>query len=272
MKVGTLLFATEQTIAGPELIPELESRGLDLLFIAEHSHMPKSTDRELPRMYYEAMDPFIYLATAATVPSSVLLGTGICLIIQRDPIQTAKIVASLDVISDGRFILGIGAGWNEEEMANHGTTDPSRRFKIMRDRVEAMQNIWREDVPEFSSEFVNFGPMDAWPKPRQKPNPPVLVGGTYPGAFNRAFRYADGWLPRSDVPDLPARIREFKDKAAAENRSDMNVTVLLLDPTQAEAYAEAGADRVIMGIPSRGRDKVLPVLDNYAEIARRVTS
>ncbi len=270
MKVGTLLFATENTISGPELVPELESRGLDSLFIAEHSHLPKSTDRELPRMYYEAMDPFVYLATAATVPSNVLLGTGICLIIQRDPIQTAKLVASLDVISNGRFVLGIGAGWNIEEMANHGTTDPGRRFKLMRERVEAMQAIWRDDVPEYAGEFVNFGPMDAWPKPRQKPNPPVLVGGTYPGAFNRAFRYADGWLPRSDVPDLPDHIREFNEKARGEGREDLSVTVLLLDPGQAEVYAEAGADRIIMGIPSRGADKVLPVLDNYAAIAEKV--
>ena len=269
MKVGALLFATEDTISGPSLIPELESRGLDSLFLAEHSHMPKSTDRELPRMYYEAMDPFVYLATAATVPSSVLLGTGICLIVQRDPIQTAKLVASLDVVSNGRFVLGIGAGWNEEEMANHGTTDPARRFKLMRERVEAMQVIWRDEVPEFSSEFVNFGPMEAWPKPKQKPNPPVLVGGTYPGAFNRAFRYADGWLPRSDVPELPERIREFKDKAAAAGGRH-TVTVLLLDPTEAEIYAEAGADRIIMGIPSRGAEKVLPVLDRYADIAQRV--
>ncbi len=269
MKVGALLFATQDTLSGPELIPELEARGLDSLFIAEHSHMPKSTDRKLPRMYYEAMDPFVYLATAATVPSPVLLGTGICLVVQRDPIQTAKLVASLDVVSDGRFVFGIGAGWNEEEMANHGTADPARRFKLMRERVEAMQVIWREDVPEFASEFVNFGPMEAWPKPRQKPNPPVLIGGTYPGAFNRALRYGDGWLPRSDVPDLPARIREFKNKAKAEG-SHHTVTVLLLDPSEAEVYAEAGADRIIMGIPSRGADKVLPVLDQYADIAQQV--
>ena len=269
MKVGTLLFATEDTMPGPALIPELESRGLDSLFLAEHSHMPRSTERELPRMYYEAMDPFVYLATAATVPSSVLLGTGICLIVQRDPIQTAKLVASLDVVSNGRFVLGIGAGWNEEEMANHGTTDPTRRFKLMRERVEAMQVIWRDEVPEFSGEFVSFAPMEAWPKPKQKPNPPVLVGGTYPGAFNRAFRYADGWLPRSDVPDLPARIEEFKARAQAQG-SHHTVTVLLLNPAEAEKYAEAGADRIIMGIPSRGADKVLPVLDRYADIAAKV--
>ncbi len=270
MKVGALLFATEHAMPGQELVPELESRGIDSLFIAEHSHMPKSTDRELPRMYYEAMDPFVYLSAAATVQSNVLLGTGICLIIQRDPIQTAKLVASLDVISNGRFVLGIGAGWNEEEMANHGTTDPARRFKLMRERVEAMQVIWRDEVPAYQGEFVRFGPMEAWPKPRQKPNPPVLVGGTYPGAFNRAFRYADGWLPRSDVPDLPARIREFRGKARAEGRDDLSVTVLLLDPAEAEIYAEAGADRIIMGVPPKGADKMLPVLDRYAAIAESV--
>ena len=269
MKVGVLLFATEDSIPGPELIPEIESRGLDSLFLAEHSHIPKSTSRELPRFYYEALDPFVYLATAATIPSQVLLGTGICLVVQRDPIQTAKLVASLDVVSDGRFVFGIGAGWNEAEMANHGTTDPSRRFKLMRERVQAMQTIWREETARFSSEFVNFGPMQAWPKPKQKPNPPVLVGGTYPGAFNRAFRYADGWLPRSDVPDLPARIREFNDKAKSLGTHHC-VTVLLLDPTETEVYRKAGAHRIILGIPSRGAEKVLPVLDRYADIATAV--
>lgn len=266
MKVGVLLFPTKDTMTGPDLVREVESRGLDSLFVAEHSHIPKSTDRKLPRIYYEAMDPFVYLATAATADSSVLLGTGICLVIQRDPIQTAKLVASIDVVSNGRFVFGIGAGWNEEEMQNHGT-DPSRRFRVMRDRIEAMQNIWRNEVPEFSSEFVTFGPMEAEPKPVQKPNPPVLVGGTFPGAANRAIRYADGWLPRSDVPDCPRRIGEFRKMCDEAGRPNLNVTVLVLDPAEVGTYADAGADRVILGIPSAGKDKVLPVLDQFAEIA-----
>ncbi len=269
MKVGALLFPTDYSMSGPELVPEIEARGLDSLFCAEHSHIPKSTDRELPRFYYDAMDPFVYLATAATVPSPVLLGTGICLVVQRDPIQTAKLVASLDTVSGGRFVFGIGAGWNLEEMANHGTKDPERRFKLMRERIEAMQTIWREEVAEYHGEFVDFAPMEAKPKPVQKPGPPVLVGGTFPGAAKRAIRYGAGWLPRSDVPDVLERIPEFRKMAAEERRPDLSVTVLVLDPREAGAFADAGADRIIMGIPSAERDKTLRTLDRYAEIAAK---
>lgn len=268
MKVGALLFPTAETLPGPELVPELESRGFDSLWCAEHSHIPKSTDRKLPRIYYDAMDPFVYLATAATVDSPVKLGTGICLVVQRDPIQTAKLVASIDVISNGRFLFGIGAGWNVEEMQNHGTGDPSRRFKLMRDRVEAMQTIWRNDVAAFESEFVNFGPMESNPKPIQKPNPPVLVGGTWPGAANRAIRYGDGWLPRSDVPDCAKRIPEFRKMAADAGRPELNVTVLVVNPEAVPQFAEVGPDRVLLGIPSAGKDQVLPVLDQYGKLVQ----
>jgi len=270
MKFGVAFFPTKDTVPARQLIPELESRGFESLFVAEHSHIPKTTDRPLPRMYYEALDPFVYLATAATVDSTLLLGTAICLVPQRDPIQTAKQVASVDVISGGRFVFGVGAGWNLDEMRNHGVADPSRRFASMRERVEAMQAIWTTDVPEYHGEFVEFGPMECDPKPLQRPHPPILVGGTFPGAPRRAVRYGNGWLPRSDVPDLPQRIPEFRRMGEEAGRRDLDVTVLLLDPAEADSYADAGADRLLLGLPPAGLDATLRALDGYADVITRL--
>lgn len=198
MKFGVSMFATDKS-AGPAQVAQLaESIGFDSFWVTEHSHMPLSTDfplaEEVPREYASMLDPFVALAAAAAVTKDIKLGTAICILVQHDPINCAKAVASIDHISNGRMQFGIGAGWNEPEMLNHGT-DPSRRFKLMRERVEAMQALWTNEVAEYHGEFVDFDPVWQWPKPVQQPHPPILVAGAGPNVIKRAARYGDGWLP-----------------------------------------------------------------------------
>jgi probable F420-dependent oxidoreductase len=276
--VGALLFPTQDTMPGPDLVHELELRGFESLWVAEHSHIPVSTTpvmssdgvTPLADVYFRPLDPFVYLATAAVADSTVMLGTAVCLVVQRDPIQTAKLVASLDVVSGGRFLFGVGAGWLEEEMRNHGT-EPSRRFKLLRERIEAMKAVWTNETAEYRGEFVNFGPMQAWPKPIQRPYPPLLVGGTWPGAAERALRYGNGWLPRSDVPDLVDRIPDFR-RRARDAGLDASVTVLIVDPAHIERIEAAQPDRIIVGVPSADGDRLRGALDRYADFVARNTS
>ena len=200
MEIGASIFFTEYSISPTELAVALEERGFDSLWVAEHSHIPVLRrfsvpgGGELTRQYYDVMDPFVTLSAAAVVTKRLKLATGVCLVIQRDTIQTAKLVASIDHISGGRFIFGIGGGWNAEEMEDHGT-DYTTRFKLMRERIEAMKAIWTQSKPEYHGEFVDFPPMMTWPKPVQKPHPPIIVGGAFPHAARRAIRYGDGWVP-----------------------------------------------------------------------------
>ena len=211
MHVGVAMFCTDYAIAPTELARALEERGFESLWLPEHSHIPLSrlspypAGGELPKKYYDVMDPFVVLGAAAAVTTRLKIATGICLVPQRDPIQTAKSVASVDQISKGRFLFGVGAGWNADEMADHGTDFKSRN-KVMRERIEAMRAIWTQTKPEYHGEFVEFGPMMTWPKPVQKPHPPVLVGGGLPYGARRALAYGDGWMPHARRPDLsPAR-------------------------------------------------------------------
>jgi len=191
MHIGASMFFTDYAIAAQELGPALEHRGFESIWAPEHSHIPLSRrspwpgGSELPKRYYDAMDPFVSLSAIAAVTRSLKLGTGVCLVIQRDTIQTAKLVASLDQVSAGRFLFGIGGGWNAEEMEDHGT-DFKTRFKKMREQIEAMKAIWTQAKPEYSGDMVKFPPMMAWPKPVQKPYPPVIVGGGYPHGARRA--------------------------------------------------------------------------------------
>ena len=200
MRIGGAMFFTDYSMSPTELARALEERGFDSLWVPEHSHIPLTrkspfpSGGDLPKKYYDVMDPFVVLGAAAAVTKTLLLGTGICLIAQRDPIQTAKQVASIDQISGGRFLFGIGNGWNEDEMANHGTVFESRH-KLARERVEAMKEIWTKSKAEYHGEFVNFDPMMTWPKPVQKPHPPIIVGGAFPFGARRALRYGDGWMP-----------------------------------------------------------------------------
>src|SRR5580704_14896613 len=200
MKIGASIFFTEYSISPAELGVALEERGFDSLWVAEHSHIPVTRrfsppgGGELTRQYYDVMDPFVTLSVAAAVTKRLKLATGVCLVPQRDTIQTAKLVASIDQISNGRFIFGIGGGWNAEEMANHGTAFKSR-WKVLRERVEAIKAIWTQDEASYQGEFVKFDRIWCWPKPVQKPHPPILLGSHGPRAMQRVVRYCDGWLP-----------------------------------------------------------------------------
>src|SRR5882724_9613917 len=238
MRIGGAMFFTDYSMSPTELARALEDRGFDSLWVPEHSHIPLTrkspfpSGGDLPKKYYDVMDPFVVLAAAASVTKTLLLGTGICLVAQRDPIQTAKQVASIDQLSGGRFLFGIGNGWNEDEMANHGTAFASRH-KLARERVEAMKVIWTASKAEYHGEFVNFDPMMTWLKPVQKPHPPIIVGGAYPYAARRAVRYGEGWIPQasrgaySEIADL---IPEFRKMATEAGRKAEEIAITVWAP------------------------------------------
>ncbi|MGH7095450.1 MAG: LLM class F420-dependent oxidoreductase [Stellaceae bacterium] len=280
MDFGVSMFHTDYSMPAVELAPALEQRGFESLWAPEHSHIPLArgsafpSGGALPRQYHDVMDPFVSLATAAAVNSRIKLGTGVCLVIQRDPIQTAKLVASLDRVSGGRFLFGVGGGWNAEEMADHGT-EFKTRFKLMRERIEAMQAIWTDDKPEYHGEMVDFAPMLAWPKPVQKPYPPVIVGGMFPHGARRALRYGNGWIPHSRRPvyeDVTDYLPQFREMAAEAGRSlaDVPVTVWGIgeDLDRLQRYAGQGVARVVVSLPAEGRDTVMPMLDRWAGLIR----
>jgi probable F420-dependent oxidoreductase len=278
MRVGAFYFPTEYGIDISELAHELEVRGFDSLFVCEHTHIPVSRRTpfpgggELPKRYSHTHDPFIALAFATAATRTLHLGTAIALVPQRDPIVTAKSVASLDQLSGGRFVFGIGGGWNVEEMENHGTRYQAR-FKILRERVLAMQALWTHDEAEFHGEFVNFDPVWLYPKPKQKPYPPILLGGESDHTLRRVVEFGNGWLPRARggfEPDhAVARLRQ----AASEGGRDpaaFGITVFNAPAEEATlaSYRKAGIHRVLLEVPDRGRDEVLRVLDRNAPLAR----
>lgn len=280
MHFGLTMFAADFAIRIDELAREAEARGFESLWLPEHTHIPASRrspwpgGADLPKEYWHTHDPFVALAVAAAVTRTLKLATGICLLIERDPITTAKQVASLDVLSNGRFIFGIGGGWNVEEMENHGTTFPTR-WKLLRERVEAMKKIWTEDAPEYHGEFVNFDPLWSWPKPLQKPHPPIILGGHTPRARQRVVDYCDGWMP---IPvragDIAAEIRDLRERAARAGRDPQSISVTLFgapaDESALQQYRAAGVDRIAFGLPPAGREKVLPLLDRYAAFVKKV--
>jgi probable F420-dependent oxidoreductase len=268
LKFGVSIFPTDYAIAMDELAPAAEQVGFESLWVAEHSHIPTSRvsgwpgGDQLPKQYWHTMDPFVALTVAAMASKTLRVGTGICLVVQRDPIHTAKEVASLDHISNGRFDFGIGGGWNLEEMADHGT-DPSRRWKLLRERVEAMKAIWTQEVSEYHGEMVDFGPMWSWPKPVQKPHPPVILGGSGPKILERVVRYGDGWMPNRGV--VMERIPELQSLAKAAGRGHIPVTVYpKANAEDIERYAQAGVDRCIYWVPPDGRDAALRKLEELA--------
>ena len=272
MHIGIAMFCTDYAIPPVELAVALETRGFESLWLPEHSHIPLSRDSawpqggELPKRYYDVMDPFVTLGAAAAVTKTLKLATGICLIAQRDPIQTAKQIATLDQISNGRFLFGIGAGWNADEMANHGTVFETR-YKVMRENVEAMRSIWTETKPEYHGEFVNFDPMMTWPKPVQKPYPPVWVGGEFPYGARRALAYGDGWVPHATRPEysLLDKLPAFREMEKDVGRS-IPITAFGAphDPETWRAFEDAGIDRLVLSIDSEPSDMVLPMLDSWA--------
>jgi len=279
MDFGAAMFFTDYSMGAGELALALEARGFESVWAPEHSHIPLSrrspyqAGGELPKQYYEVMDPFVSLAAAAAVTKTIRLGTGVCLITQRDTIQTAKLVASLDQVSGGRFLFGIGGGWNAEEMEDHGTVFKTR-FKLMRERVEAMKEIWTKDAAEYHGELVEFGPMAAWPKPVQKPHPPVIVGGAFPHAARRALRYGDGWIPnasRQQYADVTDYLPQFKEMAAEAGRT-IRVTIWGAgeDYDRLRRYEEQGVARLVVSLPPEDAAATLPALDRWAELIRRV--
>jgi probable F420-dependent oxidoreductase len=276
MKFGVTMFPTEYSIGPAELARAVEERGLESLLFPEHTHIPTSRrtpwpgGSELPREYSYTLDPFVALGAAATATEHLLIGTGVCLVIERDPITLAKQVASLDFISRGRFLFGIGGGWNQEEMENHGT-NPAQRWKLLRERILAMKAIWTQDEAEFHGRFVNFDPIWSWPKPVQKPHPPILVGGDGPHALQRVVEYGDGWMPIPGLGQRPLseRIAELRRLATEAGRGHIPVSVYGVPPRPEviQHYAELGVERCIFWLPPAPGEGVLPILDSYAELA-----
>ena len=278
MKYGVTVFPTDYSIDPASLGKAVEERGFDSLFFPEHTHIPASRrtpwpgGAPLPKEYSHTYDPFIALTAVAMATKKLLLGTGICLVMEHDPIVLAKVIASLDLISGGRVLFGVGGGWNEEEMEDHGT-DPRRRFKVMRERIEAMKEIWTKDEAEYHGEFVNFEPLWSWPKPVQKPHPPVYVGGDGPRTLKRVIDYGDAWMP---IPGrgghLSDRIRELQEMASAAGRGPIPVTAYGTLPREEviSHYIDAGVDRCIFWLPSAPADETLPHLDRYASLIESV--
>jgi probable F420-dependent oxidoreductase len=273
MIFGLTIFPTDYAIAPADLGRAAEDAGFESLFFAEHTHIPAARDSpnprggDLPEQYWHTHDPFVALATVAQATERLRLGTGICLIVERDPIVTAKAVASLDQLSGGRFEFGIGAGWNREEMRNHGT-DPKRRFSIMRERVQAMKEIWTQEEASFHGEHVDFDRIWSWPKPLQQPHPPIILGGLGEKVLDRVLAYADVWMPnRAEPAELAPRIAELRQRAGR------HVPVSYYGATPEDAFveglAEAGVDRALLQLPPGSGDEVLPLLERYAELADR---
>jgi probable F420-dependent oxidoreductase len=280
MKIGAAMFFTDYSMAPDELAGELEARGFESVWAPEHSHIPLSRKTpfamggELPTQYYDVMDPFVTLAAAAAATKTIKIGTGVCLVVQRDTIQTAKAVASLDQISHGRFLFGIGGGWNQDEIEDHGTVYQTR-FKKMREQVEAMRAIWTEATPEYHGDIVDFPPMMTRPKPVQQPSPPVIVGGAFPHAARRALRYGDGWIPHSRRPqyeDVTDYLAEFRKMAAEAGRDPAAVPVTVWgvqpDSDRMKRYAEQGVARGVVQLAPDKREATLPLLDRWAAIIR----
>jgi probable F420-dependent oxidoreductase len=274
MKFGASIFFTDYSISPTELAVALEQRGFDSLWVAEHSHIPVPRRTpppgggELPKRYYDVMDPFVTLSAAAAVTKTLKLATGICLVIQRDTIQTAKSVASIDQISGGRFLFGIGGGWNVEEIEAHGTVFTTR-MKKMREQIEAMKEIWTKTTAEYSGEIVKVPPMQTWPKPVHKPYPPILVGGAFPYAARRAVRYGDGWFPNATSGDPEVYMPAFQKMAADAGRT-LSVTIggAPEDSGKLQRFGELGAERVNVSLPAESADKILPILDRWAGLIR----
>ena len=284
MRYGVTMFATDVSIDAVELARAVEERGLDSLWLPEHTHIPTSrktphpSGGELPEKYKRSLDPLVALAAASSATTSLRLGTGILLPAQRDPIVTAKAAASLDHVSGGRLALGVGFGWNEEELADHGVELRSRRA-VAREHVLAMQALWHDDEAEFAGDHVRFPPTWSWPKPAQRdqhgrPHLPVLVGGgAGPKLFAHAVEYADGWMPIGGA-GLAKALPTLRDALEAAGRDPSHFEVVPFaafpDHGKLDHYRDLGVTETVFNLPSAPRDEVLPVLDRLtAFVAER---
>jgi probable F420-dependent oxidoreductase len=278
MKFGIAMFPTEYGVDPATLGRLVEGRGFESLWFPEHTHIPVSRKTpypgggDLPREYSHTYDPFVALTAAAGATERIKLATGICLVVQRDPITTAREVASLDQLSGGRFLFGVGAGWNREEIENHGT-DFARRFGVMRERVEAMKEIWTREEAEYHGEHVDFDPIWCWPKPRQTPHPPVVVGGSGPKVLDRVLAYGDEWMPnRVPLEELPGGIEELQRRAGEAGRERIPVGFSGAKPDRqtVEQLTKAGVERIIFYVKPEDAGEVERRLDRYVELTAAV--
>jgi probable F420-dependent oxidoreductase len=276
MKLGIAMFPTDETVDPITLARMVEERGFESLHFPEHTHIPVSrrtpypAGGELPREYSRILDPFVACSAAATATERIQIGTLICLVVERDPIVTAKEVASLDRISGGRFLFGVGGGWNLEEMENHGT-DPSHRFALMHERIEAMKEIWTKDEASYHGQYVNIDPIWCWPKPTQKPHPPILVGGNGRKVLDRVLAYGDEWIPNrvGDEEKLLARVQKLQRRAREEaGRDGVPVGLSFAEPSAEalERYAAAGITRPVFWLPPAPEDLAEKLLDKWAAL------
>jgi len=282
MKYGIAMFPTDYAIPIDELARELEARSFESVWLPEHTHIPASRKSpwpggpNLPREYWHTLDPFVALAAAAVVTKTLKLGTGICLVIERDPILLAKEVASLDHLSQGRVLFGIGGGWNAEEMEHHGTPF-GERWKILRERIGALKAIWTQDEAEFHGKYVNFEKLWSYPKPVQKPYPPILMGGAGPHARQRAVDFDGHWIPiggRAYSEPIAESMADFRARAEKAGRDPATLTVTIFgvapDEARMATLRDASVTRAVFFVPSATRDVVLPLLDQYASLAKKV--
>ena len=274
MDIGFFSYNTEYGIRADDLARELETRSFESLWVGEHTHIPASRETpfpggsDLPKPYYHMSDPFVTLGMAAAVTKNLKLGTGISLVVEHHPISLAKQVATLDHYSDGRFLFGIGGGWNKEEMENHGFPF-DRRWKLLRERVEAMKAIWTEEEASYAGEFVNFERIVSNPKPAQDPHPPVYMGGATDMSLKRVARYCDGWMPIDVLlRDPKAMVEKMRQVVSKEGRNPDEIELSAFcqrarDRDAMKKFREAGFTRAIIGLPNRGRDEVLKFVDGY---------
>ena len=279
MQYGAMMFSTDYSIRPDDLAKMLEDRGFESMWVPEHTHIPAGRQSpwpgggDLPKEYWHTYDPFVALTAAAAVTKTLKLGTGICLMIERDPITTAKEIASLDMISGGRFIFGIGGGWNAEEMEDHGINFKGR-WRVLRENILAMKEIWTKGEAEFHGEYVNFDKMWAYPKPLQKPRPPILMGGDGPTTFDRVVEYCDGWMPigsrNSGGASLAEKIVLLKRQASEAGRDPESLDITSFgvrpDPELVARLEEAGVNRIIFTLPSEEQVQVTQIIDECARL------
>jgi probable F420-dependent oxidoreductase len=270
---GIAIFATHYALDPANVARLVEQRGHSALFFPEHSHIPAERRSpypgggDLPTKYAHTYDLFVTMTAAAAATSKLRIGSGVCLLMQRDPIHTAKEVASIDVLSGGRVEFGVGLGWNREEMANHGT-DPRTRTRLLRERVAAIKTIWAQDEASFAGEFVNFERIWSWPKPAQRPHPPVILGGNGPSVLDRVLDYGDGWMPNYSPDGILQRAKELRERAVRP--IDLQVMGIPADPKVIEAFAEAGFSRAIRWVPSAASSVIEENLDKFEAAAAEV--
>ena len=276
MQTGMFYFPVDYGIDVGELARVLEERGFESLFLPEHTHIPTSRRSpfpgggELPKCYAHTHDPFVALSFAAAATKKLKLGTGICLIPQRDPIVTAKCVASLDRLSGGRFVFGIGGGWNVEEMENHGAKYKTR-FKLLRERILAMKALWSQEAAEFHGEMVNFDPVWQYPKPVQRPHPPILLGGESDHTLRRVVEFCDGWFPRAGAKfEVKAAMGQLRQIAGTVGRDFKTLSVTVFrapaDKKVLDSYRDNGVERALLQIPDGTRDEILRHIDERAKL------